>query len=302
MQYKSLPVYGKVIFITVVVFALTQLAELCNLLFCANALVWDDWLALHSNLHDFALRPWTLLTYMFTHANLSVYPFHIIFNMLWLWTFGQFFMQYHRASQFVAFYLLSGVWAGVFYLVCYNAFPYFAIERHYASLVGASGAIMALITAVGIRQPEQTIGLNLIIKTTWIKMKWLALLVIGLCMVCASPQNTGGTVCHIGGILFGLLYGWQEKRGTDITAWATSLYTKLREAIRSIGRPKMTATRGGHHPHINVDKQRDMDYNTQRRSHEAQIDAILDKISKHGYDGLSQEEKQILFDASKRRK
>ena len=300
MNYKTLPAYSKVIYITVIVYAVTQLSVLANVLFCANAFDWTSWLALHSNLNDFAMRPWTLLTYMFTHANLADDPFHIVFNMLWLWSFGQFFMQRHSARQFVTFYLLSGMWAGFFYLLCYNVFPYFQIERHYSTLVGASGAVLALITSVGMLQPEQTVGLNLIVRTVWIKMKWLAAIVIALCLLCASPKNTGGTACHIGGILFGLFFAWQEKRGVDVTAWATKLVARITNAFHAIGRPKMTATRGGKRPNINADKQRDMDYNTQRHSQEAQIDAILDKISRHGYDGLSAEEKQILFDASRR--
>ena len=103
----------------------------------------------------------------------------------------------------------------------------------YSYVVGASGAICALIVAVGMNQSQQVIGLNLFVKVVWVKMK---------------------------------------------------------------------ATRGCGRGPIGTEKQRDMDYNADRRSHEEQIDAILDKISKHGYDGLTAEEKQMLFDASKRKK
>ena len=62
----------------------------------------------------------------------------------------------------------------------------------------------------------------------------------------------------------------------------------------------MTASPGGRHDPISADKQRDMNYNADKRQREAKIDEILDKISKHGYDGLTAEEKQMLFDASRR--
>ena len=63
----------------------------------------------------------------------------------------------------------------------------------------------------------------------------------------------------------------------------------------------MKVSRGGART-VNADKRKDMDYNTQQKEYQAKIDSILDKISKSGYDGLTAEEKQLLFDASHRRK
>lgn len=302
MNYKTLPAYGKIIYITVVVYVLTQLWKLSAVLFCWSGYSWSAWLSLPSNLSDFALRPWSLLTYMFCHADLSHDPFHIIFNMLWLWWFGQFFMRNHTARQLVSFYITSGVFAGLFYLACYNIFPYFRLESYYSTLVGASGAIFALIVAVAMRNPDETLGLNFFVKVVWVKMKWLALIVLGINLLCFKSGNDGGIVCHIGGAIFGLLYGWQERRGIDITAWPAKWYDAVVRWFNDLRRPKMTATRGGHHDPIGAEKKRDMDYNADRRKEEETINAILDKISRHGYDGLTAEEKQLLFDASRRKK
>ncbi len=303
IQYKTLPIYGKLIYITVVVFLITQLWKLVGVLFVVSGYEWTDWLALSSNLNIFLFHPWTLLTYMFCHADLSQDPFHIIFNMLWLWWFGQFFLQSHTSRQMLSFYLTSGIFAGLFYLLCYNIFPYFLLERYYSHIVGASGAICALIVAVGIRHSEQVIGLNLMVKVVWVKLKWLALIVLALTMFTGlNGTNVGGNVCHIGGILFGLIYGLLERRGIDFCAWPMNLFTKISKWIEDLRKPKMKATPGGRRGPIGAEKQRDMDYNADKRSQEEQIDAILDKISKHGYDGLTAEEKQMLFDASKRKK
>lgn len=300
MNYKTLPAYGKIIYVTVVVYAVTQLWKLTTLLFCWSGFDWAQWLALPAYSADYWMRPWTLLTYMFCHANLSQDPFHIIFNMLWLWWFGQFFMRNHSARQLVWFYLTSGIVAGIFFLICYNAFPYFSLSRYYTTVVGASGAIFALITAVAISQPETQLGLNLFVKVIWVKMKWLAVIVLALNLLFAiSANNSGGNVCHIGGILFGLLYGFEERRGNDITRWPMRLYESVADWLKALRRPKMTATRGGRQEPISAEKKRDMDYNAGRRSHEQQINAILDKISRSGYDGLTAEEKQMLFDASR---
>lgn len=301
IKYKALPTYGQLIYITVVVFILTQLWKLLGVLFCWSGYGWQHWLALPSNLNDFALRPWTLLTYLFCHADFTQDPFHLIFNMMWLWWFGQFFMRYHTSRQMLSFYLCSGLFAGVSFLVAYNLFPYFRLERYYSYVVGASGAIFSLIVAVAMRQPDEVLGLNLFVKVVWLKMKWLALIVLAINFFCFNPNNVGGMVCHIGGIIFGLWYGWQERQGKDITAWPSSHIDTIAKWVSGFSKPRMTATRGGKREPISADKKRDMEYNTERRIHEAQIDAILDKISRNGYDGLTAEEKQMLFDASRRK-
>lgn len=302
IKYKTLPIYGKLIYITVAVYLFTQLWKLVGVLFVVSGYSWT-WLALPANLNDFLFHPWTLLTYMFCHADLTQDPFHIIFNMLWLWWFGQFFMQSHDSRQMLSFYLSSGIFAGVFYLFCYNFFPYFRLDRFYSYVVGASGAICALIVAVGIRHSEQVVGLNLLVKVVWLKLKWLALIVLALTLMTGvGGFNLGGQVCHIGGILFGLCYTLMERKGVDICGWPMKLIDKVSKWIEDLRKPKMKVTYGGRRDSIGAEKQRDMDYNADKRCYEEQIDAILDKISKHGYDELTDEEKRMLFDASNRKK
>lgn len=299
IDYKKLSLPGKLIYINVVVYAITQLWCLCQVLFCISGFDWQNFLALHANPYDFMLKPWTLFTYFFTHADLSQDLFHIVFNMLWLWWFGDFFLRYHTGRQFLSVYLLGGIFSGLFFLLVYNIFPYFVFDRTFTSVVGASGAIFALIVAVAMRSPEETLYLNFIIRTVGVKMKWVAVAALAINVLSLpSSYNIGGIVCHIGGALWGFIYGYYEAKGKNAARWFEQLCDKIANMLKP--RPKMQATRGGART-VNADKRKDMDYNASQKARQAKIDAILDKISKSGYDGLTAEEKQMLFDASHRK-
>lgn len=295
IEYKKLDVVGRVIYVTVVLYILTQLWRLLVLLMQWSGLDWGDLLALHSDLSKFLATPWTLVTYMFCHANIGEDLFHIIFNMLWLWWFGRFFLMRHNARQFLTFYLVSGVTAGLFFLLCLNIFPYFI--GHNTALVGASGAVCALITVVGITLGEMEMGLNLFVRIVNVRMKWLCVFVLATLLLTTPATNAGGTVCHLGGILFGAVYALSELRGNDLCRWALRLYDWVNGLLHPA---RMKATRGGGQAPINADRKRDMDYNQRQREHQDRIDAILDKINKTGYNGLTEEEKKTLFDASQR--
>lgn len=301
MNYKSLSIQGKIIYITVTVYLLTQLWRLVCLLFCFSGYDWQQVLALPANLNDLAMRPWTILTYMFCHADIGQNVLHIVFNMLWLWWLAPIFLRFHTSKQFLSLYLMGGIFAGLFFLLVYNVFPFFRFDRHYTWIVGASGSVCAMLAAI-IMQPDQLVGLNLFIRTITTRMKWVALVVLLLTLFAGPAGNTGGLVCHVGGALFGFVYGYFFRQGTDITVWFSEGCQTIAQWIKDWNKPKMKATAGGRRDPISADKQKDMQYNTDKRQHEARIDEILDKISKHGYDGLTAEEKQLLFDASKRRK
>ena len=301
VEYKKLNVAGKLIYINVVVFIITQVYHLFLTLFCVYGYNWQEFLALHSNLSYFLLTPWTLLSYFFTHADLGVDIFHIVFNMLWLWWFGNYFLRYHTNRQLLSLYLLGGLFAGLVFLFVYNVFPYFMYDRNNTMLVGASGAIFAVIVATGMRSPNDVLYLNFFVKIVPVKMKWIAASAIAINLLSLpNSYNVGGIVCHLGGALFGFLYSYYEMKGINIARWFEQFCDKLVNAFKPT-KNRMKVSRGGART-VNADKRKDMDYNTQQKQHQAKIDAILDKISKSGYDGLSAEEKQLLFDASQRKK
>lgn len=299
INYKTLPIQGKIIYITVAVYILTQLWRLICLLLCYSGYDWQQILALPANLSDLMMRPWAIFTYMFCHADIGVNVLHIVFNMLWLWWLAPIFLRFHTSKQFLSLYLMGGVFAGLFFLLVYNAFPYFRFDRNWTWIVGASGSVCAMLAAI-VMQPDQLVGVNLFIRTVTMRMKSVAMIVLALTIFATPAGNTGGLVCHVGGALFGFIYGYYYQKGIDITAWASTMWQDIDRWIKDLRKPKMTASPGGRHDPISADKQRDMNYNADKRQREAKIDEILDKISKHGYDGLTAEEKQTLFDASRR--
>lgn len=270
-QYKQLNLPGKIIVIEVAVWLLTQLSRI-------TPIHWQDWLALHAEPRYFIGTPWTLFTYMWTHADIGQDVFHIVINMIWLWWFGQLFMQTHNNKQFLQLFIFGGLFAGLSFLLFGQG-----------SVVGASGAIFALVAAVGVSRPNDPIYLNGFVKIVILRLKWFAVIALSINLLSlAAGNNVGGIICHIGGMLFGVLYALNEHY-----RWTQKWFTK---------KPKMTATRGGARTVRTNDRQKDMDYNQQKHEHQKQIDAILDKISRTGYDGLTAEEKAMLFDASQRKK
>lgn len=278
-KFRSLNLPGQLITINVALWLLTQIARLLFYIFTGNDLPWEDWLALHADLGKYLHTPWTILTYFFVHANFGQNVFHLIFNMMWLWWFGQFFLRYHTPQQLLDVYILGGLTAGAVFMLSLNLLPGFEHD-HYVSVVGASGAIFALVAAVAIRQPDEPLYLNFFVRVVPVKMKWFALFALLLnIMNLTNGENVGGIICHLGGALFGIAFGLCEKYKGK----------------------KMTASRGGAR-HIPNDRKKDHDYNTRQRDHQQKVDAILDKISKSGYNGLTAEEKAFLFDASHHRK
>ena len=161
----------KLIYVNVAVYLLQALfLTLCRLL-GLNAGLWLLWLELPAQWSDFIVRPWSLLTYMFMHGSLM----HLFFNMLWLYVFGRYFLQKFDTRQFLAVYLAGGLTGGIFYMVGYNVFPYYAPYLSTALLSGASAAILAITLTVAVYRPEEELMLMFLGR---LKMKWLAVIMI----------------------------------------------------------------------------------------------------------------------------
>lgn len=270
IKYNNLSLPGKLIVIHIGIWLLTQIGKLVHF-------PWEDWLALNGTFSSFITTPWTLFTYMWTHANLGDDFFHLVFNMIWLWYFGQFFLRYHTTKQLLTLYIWGGLAGGIVFLLLSQGV-----------LVGASGAIFALVAAVAVRQPNEPLYLNLFVRIVPLRMKWFALIALGLNLLrLAGGINTGGIICHLGGMLFGILYELNLRY-----RWTQNLFHR---------KATLKATPGGKRI-LSTDRQKDRDYNQRQQEQQKRIDSILDKISRSGYDGLTAEEKATLFDASQRKK
>ncbi len=142
-------------------------------------------------------RPWTLITYMFTHQNV----WHILFNLIWLFWFGKIFLQYLTEKQLLSTYLLGGLAGAVFYLLLLNLMPWLN-DYLSSSMLGASAAIMAVVIAVSFYVPDYTIYLLLIGP---VKLKFIALFSIVLDIILVASYNAGGHIAHLGGALYGYI-------------------------------------------------------------------------------------------------
>jgi membrane associated rhomboid family serine protease len=236
------------------------------------------WLALPGNVALAISHFWTFVTYMFLHEGLM----HILFNMLWLYWLGKIFVEYVGSKRLVAVYLMGGLCGGILFTLVSLVFPLYFYNTF---LVGASAGVMAIVISIAILLPDYKIHLLLLGD---VPLKYLALVSFILTSILDISQNTGGKIAHIGGALFGVLFMLQYKSGRDLTKpvvtfldWITSLFTGASKIKVSYRRPAS-----------------DEDYNSSQKAKQERVDAILDKISKAGYESLTKEEKDFLFKAS----
>lgn len=286
-NFRRGSIYIQLIYINVAVFVLTTLAEVLFRLFNRSLAGVFEWLELPASLSRFILQPWSLLTYMFMHAGLT----HILFNMLWLYWFGALFLQFFSAKHLRGIYVLGGICGGLLYMLAYNVFPYFRPVTDYSFMLGASASVLAVVAATAYREPDEPIRL-LLLGT--IRLKYLALIVIGTDLLFVTSENAGGHIAHLGGALAGLWFASALSRGTDIVRWINGALDAVSSLFSPRPRkPKMKVRYG-------TGRQQDYDYNARKKARTDEIDRILDKLRKSGYDSLSTEEKKSLFDASKR--
>jgi len=238
-----------------------------------------------SSLNGLLVKPWTILTYMFVHKELL----HILVNLLWLYWFGTIFLEYFDQKKLVAIYILGGLAGALAYVLSYNIFPAFAaVVEESIPLLGASASVMAIVITIAAYVPDYTVMLFLIGR---VKIKYIAIVIFRLTSFFDFSVNSGGKLAHIGGALFGYLYTLNYRQGRDLGKWFNRIIDSIVTFLKPS--PKMKVT---------YRKQADeYEYNKIKSERQEQINKILDKISKGGYDSLTKDEKDILFRESQKR-
>lgn len=253
-------------------------------------------------LQNFALMPigsgffqiWQPITYQFLHGSFS----HILFNMFSLWMFGIEIENYWGSKKFLIFYILCGVGGGLAQLLLSPL-----IEGVGAPTIGASGAIFGVMLAFGLLYPDRYIYIYFFIP---VKAKYLILGMVLLNLFAIGGDGSGvAYLAHIGGAVTGLVYMLLDKNtqfsfrdifGTRQKKNPFSNYTSSYDSRDTFYRPQHpeedNKIQDAHYKDIVED-----DAITQE-----EIDRILDKISQFGYKGLTEREKKILFEASKKMK
>ncbi|MBD2721834.1 rhomboid family protein [Hymenobacter armeniacus] len=234
-------------------------------------------------------HPWTILTYAFTHEEF----FHILFNMLNLYWFGQLVREYLGDRRLVSIYILGALAGAAVFLLTYNFVPAFQ-DGVGTPMVGASAAVTAIIVAGATLLPDYTFMLILIGP---VKIKWIAAVVVLISLAGVNGGNPGGEIAHLGGALLGFVFIKQLQAGRDLgrpVQAVGNFFSNLthRQPAMRVSTPRRAepvaaaSASGAKKPAPAGQPLQD------------EIDTILDKISRSGYESLSKEEKQKLFRAS----
>lgn len=249
----------------------------------------NDNVVLIAPVKQFIWKPWTLLTYCFTHYNF----WHLLFNMLTLFWFGTLVQEFIGSRKLMNIYLIGGIFSGLIYIGVYNLLSLTPQVNNINSMVlGASAAVCAVMFAAVTLLPEYEFyffGLFLI------KIKYIAWFFLLLSFIVPSSG-----ISHLGGALAGYSYIYLLRKGIDLGSpietigdWWSNLWRpkpKMKIPQRKYSESTVSS-KGVNSTNLDPNYFPDQD----------EVDAILDKIGKSGYESLTKEEKQKLYRASQRK-
>ncbi len=239
-----------------------------------------------SNWYGFVTHPWSVFTSIFSHFDFM----HFLFNMIFLYFAGQMFLQFFSAKRLLYTYIFGGIFGGIVHLALSYVLPMYI--SHFNPVVGASGAIMAIFIALAVYKPKLSVYLYGILK---VPMFALALFFVLKDFLSIGESDNIAHFVHLGGALFGFMsvrnLNSNKNIVTRIEKFITTIKIKITDRFTSTKLRKVQ----GRKP---VAKQKDAEYNETKKMSQEQIDAILDKISRSGYDSLTKLEKEFLFKQS----
>lgn len=276
-RFKHAGIVEQLIYVNLAVFLLVFVTNTFGFLFQSKTNFLVEWLALPANFDDFIVKPWTIITYGFLHTSFL----HILLNLIALFYIGHLFQQYFTPKQLLSFYLLGTLFGGIIFVASYNFFPVFAEDIDINVLLGASAGISAIFIGIATYMPNYELKFPLI---GFVKLWVLACIWIAIDIIQIPAGNAGGHLAHLGGALLGFFYVRSaSNKELDIFKSVNKLFSKKERKLKTVYKS------GNKTPKPNVDKTRNQE----------EVDAILDKISKSGYDTLSKSEKEFLFKQGK---
>ena len=275
-KYYSFSISEKIIIINVLCFFIPFILNTFFFLFNFPIGNLSSWIELSPRISVIMFRPWTLLTYSFFHSGIS----HLFWNMLILYYSGSIFLNLFKKDTFINIYFLGVIFGGITFVISYLIFP--AFNGAFPSMIGSSAGVMAVLIFTCTYTPETEIRLiffNL-------KLKYIGIFLVAIDLVMIPYGNAGGRISHLGGALLGFLYANNLSRGIDIglsfeRLWKSIIKLFLKQRLRKVYKSKKNKSNTTNSSQINQEE----------------IDNILDKISKSGYDSLTKLEKETLFKA-----
>ena len=264
----------------------------------------EDMLGLHFLLaSDFHV--YQLFTYMFMHHNF----YHLFFNMFAVWMFGRIMEATMGQRRFILFYLLCGIGAGLTQEVAQYAHYLYAGLGEFGQVntgyqivgmsdylnawttVGASGCVYGVLLSFGMAYPEERMFIIPIPVPIKAKYFVVGYAVIELLYALLGPSDGVAHVAHLGGMLFGLLlilYWRRSDRNRGNGGWSFDGIKRWLTGLGRRGGNRFMVERGGKFG-------QEMEYNQRKKMEEDELDRILDKVRKHGYGSLTEEEKRRIF-------
>jgi membrane associated rhomboid family serine protease len=278
-QYKFGGIAQRLIFWNITLFLVSLLFFYQ---FDSGSFNFPNWIALSSETTVFVFKPWTLISYAFFHDGFG----HLFFNMLVLNFSSTLFLTFFNQKQWLGLYVLSAIFAGIVFI-----FGYYLLHLS-ASIVGASAAIMAILVATTTYSPLMNVRLLLIGN---VKLWHITLVILVIDLMQIRMDNSGGHIAHLAGAFFGFIYIKLLENGTDLSKIVTNTVNFFVNLFsKSSGTPFKKV-----HKNYKMPVEKKASRIITKNKQQQQVDEILDKISRSGYDSLTKEEKEFLFQSGK---
>lgn len=296
-QYKHGSMTIKLIYINVAIFLLIGIFSLLGNLSSANPIELNLFKIIKYNLFsldtsDFFLKPWGIFTYMFSHFGL----FHLLMNMLMLYFTGRMFNQFFGDQKLLSLYIVGGLAGAILEILARLIFP--ALANQHAQVVGASGSIMAIFMALAFYRPNMKVALFGIIQLPLIA---LALIFLVMDFLSINSNDSTAHFAHLGGAFIGFYFIKNQYKKNIIDRFEIFIGNIQKKFSNfSFGKKSNLKFQQGGQYQSKVRNQSDEEFNFDKTKQQEQIDKILDKISKAGYDSLTKAEKDFLFQQSKK--
>jgi membrane associated rhomboid family serine protease len=273
----------KLILINVICFVLPLFLKTLFYLLNIPSNVMIGWFELSAEWSDLLFKPWTIFTYSFMHSGF----FHLFWNMYLLYFASRLFLNLFSPRTFFNVYFLGVLLGGLTFMLSYSVFPAF----QYASpiMVGASAGVMAVLIFMATYSPD----LEVRIIFFNVKLRYLGIAFVLLDVIQIPYGNAGGHLAHLGGAALGYLYVKRLDQGVDIGLPFENFTNRVLNLFK-----KQSKLKTVHKRKASSNSKKKV---TTQEVDQSKIDSILDKISKSGYDSLTQKEKDFLFQAGKKK-
>lgn len=289
-QYKNGGAGIKLLFINVIVFILINVFIVFGRLMgtATEASIYSfisSIFTLDTNLANFIRHPWGLFTSIFAHYSIL----HLLFNMVFLYFSSKIFIQMFDQKRLLPTYLLGGIFGGIFEILAHLLFP--ALQETNQVVVGASGSIMAIFFAIAFFKPQMKVNLFglLPVRVIFVALAFLLIDFLNL----GSSDGTAH-FAHMGGALLGMISIQNIYSSSNVITKTQVFGAYILKLFKRNRSTKLKVKKGG-----NARFETDEEFNARKKASQEEIDRILDKISKSGYESLSKKEKDYLFNQSK---